>query len=89
MTDDELAEKRHMADAALRRAVELHAEAHHLDDDSHLLSTYIVVSHWLGESGRGRYILQPDGMDGMPSHVARGLLNVGIEIAVGEPIDDG
>lgn len=74
MTDDELANKRHAADAALRRAIELHAEAWHLDDDDVILNQWIVVSTWVdNDDGRVSYMTQTDGQDNT-DHVAIGLL---------------
>lgn len=86
MTDAEQAERKAMADAALRRAIELHAEAYDLDDDGDLLSTFVVTSHWLRADGRNRYMLQLEGGDGT-AHVIRGLLSVGVELAVDHQLE--
>lgn len=80
-------EHRALADAKLRQAIIYHAEAHQLDEDDLLLSTFVVTSHWLRGDETNRYMIQLEGMDG-PTHVVRGLLSVGIELAVGEPIND-
>lgn len=76
-TDDELAAKRHAADANLHAAITLHASAYHLDDDDHMLNEYIIVSSWVrDDDGAQTYVIGVS-HEGMAEHVALGLLAVG------------
>ncbi len=74
-------EHRALADSKLRRAIEFHAEAYQLDEDEDLLASWAVVSHWLCDDTEHVYSLQMDGMT-MPTHELRGLMSLGVELAV-------
>lgn len=87
MTDDELAQKRHLADTALRRALELHAEAHHLDDDDELFLEAVAVSAWVDNDGDTTVALQIVGGDKVPLHHVLGLLHRGILMVQGQIAD--
>lgn len=70
------------ADAQLRAAIAAHAEAHGFVEPGDLLSDYAVVAAWQPDDPESntRYTVAYHS-DRVPTHVARGLFDVGLDMA--------
>lgn len=82
MTTDE-------ADAALQKAIQDHAIAWELADDSFLLGDWIVVSAWtpIVYDGTTRYTTQMES-NSKPDHICKGLLHVALdELVTGDDVE--
>lgn len=79
------------ADQQLRAAIINHAQAHPDDyagSDEDLLSSYVIVSHWIAPNNRSRYGVHYHDEE-VPDHLAVGLLKLGLQLVLDElGIDD-